>query len=430
MTANGSEASHAGGLQPDSRDLPEAGKVSVVIPCYNQAHFLPEAIQSVLTQSYTDFELIVVDDGSQDDTAEVTSRYAEEDSRVRLIEQQNRGLAGARNRGLAQSVGEYVVFLDSDDRLLDEALEVGVRELHAHPECAFVSGQFEAIAADGSPFWRPYEPPVERDGYVMLLQYCFGMPAVVMYRRWVFEEVGGFDGSVDAAADWDLYLRIARRFPIYHHGEVVAEYRQHGTSMNQNPALMLKSTMIVLRSQQRFLGDDKRREEALDIGMRSMQADYGVPLAKDIRSAWQQRAWRRALGGILILARYYPRSLVLLSSRRRLDRARLARHLQVIEHKLDASERRVRSYRRRLQSIRKQHHKHPRRRRSLRNALIQERREAVRLRKRKRRLAHEFDDLGLLSRYGPGLSLRGLLMRAGRVGARAVDTLRKRQKTD
>src|ERR671916_3003782 len=108
------------------------GKVSVVIPCYNQAHFLGEAIESVLSQTYEEFELIVVDDGSKDDTEELASSYAAEDARVRLIRQQNRGLAGARNRGLSESSGEYVVFLDSDDRLLEEALAVGVGELQAH----------------------------------------------------------------------------------------------------------------------------------------------------------------------------------------------------------------------------------------------------------------------------------------------------------
>src|SRR5215210_5416608 len=218
MTERDGSARHVDGSQVDSQELTEEGKVSVVIPCYNQAHFLPEAIQSVLSQSYQNFEVLVIDDGSKDDTPEVASDFSAKDPRVRLIKQENRGLAGARNRGLAESRGEYVVFMDSDDRLVGEALEVGVRELASHPGCAFVSGQFRAIAVDGSPFWRPYDPPVERDGYVMLLQYCFGMPAVVMYRRWVFGEVGGFDSSVDAAADWDLYLRIARRFPVYHHG--------------------------------------------------------------------------------------------------------------------------------------------------------------------------------------------------------------------
>src|SRR5215208_1861403 len=276
---------------PLGRRGSEAGLVSVVIPCYNQAHFLSEAIESVLAQGYTNFEVIVVDDGSEDATAEVGSAYAAKDPRMRLIRQENRGLAGARNRGLSEACGEYVVFLDSDDRLLVEALEVGVRELEAHPDCAFVSGHYKAIGTDGSLLWRPYEPPAERDGYLMLLQYSFGMPAVVMYRRWIFGEVGGFDGTVDAAADWDLYLRVARRFPIYHHGEVVADYRQHGTSMNQNPALMLKSTVAVLRSQRRYLEDGGQREEAYDIGMSSMQADYGVPLAEDIRGALRHRAW-------------------------------------------------------------------------------------------------------------------------------------------
>src|SRR5215207_9860716 len=131
----------------DSRDLQKeqkvvAGLVSVVIPCYNQAHFLGEAIESVLDQSYPNFEIIVVDDGSPDDTSEVAGRYPE----VRLVRQENRGLAGARNAGLSYSEGEYVVFLDADDRLLPEALEAGLKCLKAHSECAFASGRYRFIA--------------------------------------------------------------------------------------------------------------------------------------------------------------------------------------------------------------------------------------------------------------------------------------------
>ena len=401
-----------------------------MIPCYNQAHFLGEAIRSVLSQSYPHLEVVVVDDGSKDDTREVASGYAREDPRVKLVSQQNRGLAGARNTGLAESVGEYVVFLDSDDRLLPGALEAGVRDLEAHPGCAFVSGQYRAVAADGSLLWKPYEPPAEPDGYLMLLQYCFGMPAVVMYRRWVFKEVGGFDSSVDAAADWDLYLRVARRFPVHHHGRVVAEYRQHGTSMNQRPGLMLKSTVTVLRSQRPRLKDDKRREEGYMVGLRGMQADYGVPLAEDIRDALRQRAWKRALGGMFVLARYFPSGLALLLSQRRLDRARLARHLQVTEHKLDASERRLRSYKRRLRALRKQPRPHPRRRRRLKNVLAQERREAARLKRRKRRLARELGEPGPQIGYRTFLPVRGSAKRAGHLGAMTADASAMRAGTD
>src|SRR5918994_1694671 len=104
------------GEQPDSRE--RSPLITVVIPCYNQAHFLGEAIESVLSQSYPHHEIVVGDDGSTDDTSEVASRY----DGVRLVRQENRGLAGARNTGIRHSEGDYLVFLDADDRLLPEAL--------------------------------------------------------------------------------------------------------------------------------------------------------------------------------------------------------------------------------------------------------------------------------------------------------------------
>src|ERR687890_532744 len=125
MNENTGAARDIDGSRPFTGSPPEGGKVSVVIPCYNQARFLGEAIQSVLSQGYTDLEIIVVDDGSKDGTEEVASGYAREDPRVRLIRRENGGLAEARNRGLAEAGGEYVVFLDSDDRLVSGALEVG-----------------------------------------------------------------------------------------------------------------------------------------------------------------------------------------------------------------------------------------------------------------------------------------------------------------
>src|SRR5215211_2313466 len=154
--------------------------VSVVIPCYNQAHFLSEAIESVLAQSHPNFEIIVVDDGSTDDTSEIAARYPE----VRLVRQENKGLSGARNAGLAHSEGEYVVFLDADDRLLPEALEAHLEHLEAHPECAFVSGPCRRIAADGSPLPTPLRRHIEGDHYLVLLHRCYiWPPAVVMFRR-------------------------------------------------------------------------------------------------------------------------------------------------------------------------------------------------------------------------------------------------------
>jgi glycosyltransferase involved in cell wall biosynthesis len=346
--------------------------VTVVIPCYKQAGFLREAIENVLSQTYRNFEIIVVDDGSPDNTSEVASRYDE----VRLIRQENRGLAGARNRGLEEARGEYVVFLDSDDRLLPEALEVGVRELEAHPECAFVSGHYRAIDADGSSSRALRPTHVEGDHYLALLRDNYiSMPAVVTYRRGVFAEVGGFDSRVDAAADWDLYLRIARRFPVHHHGELVAEYRWHGANMSGDPALMLSSTVTVLRSQRDHVKGNGQYEEAWKRGIKLFQEHNGMNLAQEIRSRVRRQEWKRTLKDVVVLGRYFPQGLPLLLSGGPLQRYRLTEELQV-------RDRRLKNLERRLQTANKQSNK-------LGGALAQERRKNQRLRKRIRHLALE-----------------------------------------
>ena len=359
----------------------QRGMVSVVIPCYNQAHFLGEAIESVLSQTYEDFEVIVVDDGSKDDTAEVASGYAALDPRVRLVRQENRGLAGARNRGLSESSGEYVVFLDSDDRLLEEALGVGVRELEAHPGCAFVSGHYRPISADGDAYAVPRQARIDGDHYLALLRDNYiSMPASVMYRRWVFAEVGGFDGSVDAAADWDLYLRVARRFPIYHHGQVVADYRWHGANMTADPALMLRSTVSVLRGQRQHVKGNKGYEEAYEEGLRLFREHNGMNLAKEVRSHVRRRDPRQALRGALVLARYYPRGLGFVFGEGRLQRYELAEQLEARDKRLKNRERRLRAANKRLKE--------------LGGALAKEERRGKRLRRRNRDLALEVQSLG------------------------------------
>ena len=369
------------GSAPKGRQGKETGLASVVIPCYNQAHFLSEAIESVLCQTYKDFEVIVVDDGSTDDTADVASGYAALDPRVRLVRQENRGLAGARNRGLSESRGEYVVFLDSDDRLLEEALEEGVGELEAHPGCAFVSGHYRPISADGDAYAVPRQASVDGDHYIALLRDNYiSMPAVVMYRRWVFAEVGGFDGSVDAAADWDLYLRVARRFPIYHHGQVVADYRWHGENMTADPALMLRSTVSVLRGQRRYVEGNKEYEEAYDEGLRLFREHNGMNLAKQVRSHVRRRDPREALRGALVLARYYPRGLGFVFGEGRLKRYELSEQLEAREKRLKNRQRKLRVANKRLEE--------------LGGALAKEERRGKRLKKRNRDLALEVQTLG------------------------------------
>ncbi len=400
------------GIRRGSRE-PQGGQsaagagplVTVVIPCYNQAHFLGEAIESVLAQSYPHFEVVVVDDGSTDETSKVAERYPG----VRCIRQENRGLSGARNSGLARSEGEYVVFSDADDRLVPEALEVGVEQLSAHPGCALVAGHCRFIALDGSLVkWQ--QPLVERDHYGVLLggnNYIW-MPAEVMYRRAVFETVGGFDTSMNAAADYDLYLRIAREFPIHCHDRVVADYRQHDTSMSRNSALMLKAVLAVLRSQRKYVKGNTQHKEAYKAGMRFWRKDYGDPLVEEVRAHVREREWKQAIRGMLVLLRYYPLGFSLKNERRR-----LAQELKARKRRLQDREQLLRDREGRL--------------RELESTLVEERQEARRLRKRAQRLAQDVQNFEKQLQSMQGPRTRRLLRRLGRIRPKALSKSRGAQ---
>lgn len=292
--------------------------VSVIIPCFNQGHFLAEAIKSALEQSYRRLEVIVVDDGSTDESSQVTSRY----DRVKLIRQPNSGLSAARNAGLAASVGDYVVFLDADDRLLPEALQAGVNCLASHPECAFVYGQYRLIAADGNPLPSPAPVGAPEDYYQeMLRTNCIGMHATVMYRRTVFAAVGGFDTALDACEDYDLYLRVTRRFSVHCHAGVVAEYRQHNSNMSSDAGLMLKTSLRVLGSQWRYLKGNAQDRSAYRAGVRYWQEYYGRKLIKVVRSQAQARDWKNLLSDAFTLVRYYPRGVASRAGKRIINTA-------------------------------------------------------------------------------------------------------------
>jgi glycosyltransferase involved in cell wall biosynthesis len=392
MTIGGSR-SGGDGISGSSRHGVRQELVSVIIPCYNQAHFLSEAIESVLCQSYQNFELLVVDDGSKDDTPKVASEYASQDSRVRLIGQQNRGLAGARNRGLAESQGEYVVFLDSDDRLLGEALEIGVRELASHPECAFVSGRCTFIAADGSPILRLAQGRVEGDPHVELLRAGPILVPAVMYRRAVFGVVGGFDESYRAAEDYALYYRVAGRFPILFHDTPVAEVRRHEGSMTRDFPLMLRSNLGALRTQRSYVKKVKHLEEAYRAGIKFWLDCYAFLTVSQTRARIERREWLPALDGILALLRYYPRGLPMLANGRGIEKQKATRWLATRKQELRMSEERLRERRRQLHALKEQDSDSEQQIEELKGDLAEERRKVRGLRKRVRRRSRRLEEL-------------------------------------
>jgi len=282
-------------------------RVSVVIPCYNQAHFLGDALGSLAAQSVNACEVIVVDDGSTDNTAEVASRFPG----VQTLVQRNAGLAAARNAGLRHATGDYVVFLDADDRLLPSALEVGLDALTNRPEHAFTYGRWRLVDADGSVLSVPTQPRVMENYYCAFLHMCLiWTPAAVMYRVAAVESAGGFDTSVNASADWDLYLRLTRGSAAYDHGETVADYRRHGANMTLDAAIILKSELAVLRAQRAHVRHDRELVEARRQGLHRAREHHGARLARDVRSLVSMGDWKQALQGARCLLRHHPLALL------------------------------------------------------------------------------------------------------------------------
>jgi hypothetical protein len=162
-----------------------------------------------------------------------------------------------------------------------------------------------------------------------------------MFRRAALEAVGGFDTSLRAAEDYEMYLRLARRFPVCNHKEVVAEYRRrHGANMSGDRARMLSHSVGVLRSQREHVRGQKHYEEAYKAGMRRRQWTHGDPLVEEVKARVKEGEWRRAIRGVLVLLRYYPQGLaLLLLNERRMERRRLALRIQSSKQELEAHER-------------------------------------------------------------------------------------------
>lgn len=221
---------------------PEDRTVTIVITTYNHAHFLDAAIESVKRQTVAVDEIIVVDDGSTDDPARVVRRHPD----VRLIRQANQGLAAARNTGLRAASGAFIAFLDADDLLRPTMVEVNLRQFAGNLDCAFVYGAYVSVDASGKIIGRRTLRPPGSDAFGAFLSgNIVGMHGTVLYRRELIEAEGGFDVSLPAVEDHDLYLRLARKYPVAAQSTCLAEYRRHGSNMSSDAPFMLATALAV-----------------------------------------------------------------------------------------------------------------------------------------------------------------------------------------
>lgn len=203
-------------------------KVSVVIPTYNRAGYILETVDSVRKQSFKDYEIIIIDDGSKDNTREMLSDLIEEKT-VRYYFQENRGESAARNRGISESDGEYIAFLDSDDLFLPDKLEKQVAYLDLNPTVGLVHCWYSKFNDEEVDLGR--RDTSQYSGWVypdmLLIWHVLMSPSCVLARSKIFAEVGGFDIDQYWGADLDMWRRIARFFPFGVIPEVLTKVRVH-----------------------------------------------------------------------------------------------------------------------------------------------------------------------------------------------------------
>jgi glycosyltransferase involved in cell wall biosynthesis len=229
--------------------------VSVIMPSYNAGAYIAEAIQSVIGQTFGNWELIIVDDGSRDNTAEIVAKHLA-DKRIHFIKQENRGASASRNVGIRRSRGRYIAFLDADDIWLPEKLEKQMTVFAKYPHAGVCSAGYYAI----SPAGELLGTRLHDEYYGNLAKFLFlkGSPAMssAVVSREVLEKIGFLDEALPYAMDFDLWLRISLHYPFYCLGEPLIYYRQGQPSISSR-------------------NSDKRRELVLRLIVPRFLKEYG-----------------------------------------------------------------------------------------------------------------------------------------------------------
>ena len=231
-----------GRVDLDDRARDTMMKVSVVIPTYNRAAFLVEAIDSVLAQTWKPMEIIVVDDGSTDGTREALGRYGD---RVRYFYKENGGPSSARNLGIKKARGTYVAFLDSDDVWEPEKLRIQMDFMREHPEIKFVCTDSSLIGSRKS---RERKLRKDSMGHLFPILYSnsFIRTSTALMAKDCFGEIGYFNGEFEPAEDYDLWFRGAKRYAIAYLSQTLVRYRKHGENISRDKVTLRENAFKVL----------------------------------------------------------------------------------------------------------------------------------------------------------------------------------------
>jgi glycosyltransferase involved in cell wall biosynthesis/SAM-dependent methyltransferase len=269
-----------------------APTVAVIIPTFNRASYLGDALRSVIGQTHPVDEIIVVDDGSEDHTRAVVAEFPN----VTFLHQDNKGPSAARNAGILAATSDYVLCLDSDDVLVPDGIESSLACMAENPGVAFVYGGHHRVDAALQPIDRPYFTPMSRDAYRDLLQnnsvYMLG---TVLFDRAKLLEVGGFDSLLRRSEDYDLFLRLARKYPIAGDPAIIANYRIHGSNLSTRMDEMLISALAV-QDRNRPDSDDAAGQRAYRRGKKMLTRTYAIGAWRADAQVSRARKWDERLG--------------------------------------------------------------------------------------------------------------------------------------
>jgi glycosyltransferase involved in cell wall biosynthesis len=259
----------------------EETRISAVVTAYNCAAFIAEAIDSILAQTRPVDEIVVIDDGSTDETAQVVASYAT--SGVRYVRQENQGAGAARNRGIQETKGELIAFLDGDDIWLPDKIAKQLDYLTKHPDVVLVSGyQWWWDVGKNERKIKPYGLPPHTDiAQEILVQNVVGNPSMVLMRRWIIDKVGLFNPGLRWGQDWEFWIRmVASEAKIGFIPEPVIIYRWHRSNLSHD------------RQWERlacFFGISRQ-------SIRSYKPAWRRPVL--LARAWSRLQWNRAMYGI------------------------------------------------------------------------------------------------------------------------------------
>ena len=253
--------------------------ISVLMPCYNAERFLPEAIQSILDQTFGDFEFVIVDDGSTDNTLNVLRMFAERDHRIRVIENDHGGISSALNRGVAECRGEWIARMDGDDIALPDRLEKQVKAARENPRVVVWGAYAYHINRDGRTLGISRTGPTSEQHF-REMRSSGGEVHVIhptaMLHRQTLLGAGGYDAKYNGCEDFELFDRMSECGPVVAITEPLLRYRIHSSSVSMKKFFTMRrlASYVIERHKQRLKGETLTLERYLD------QQSHQPPTAK------------------------------------------------------------------------------------------------------------------------------------------------------